>query len=83
VKLRAFYNSSVERNTVEGVKFGIAVVDSQNTVVRANSVQASDIAYHFSESRGGNTVQQNRIIGNPLRGWELSQVHPSDQVQQR
>lgn len=81
--LRSLQNSVVEGNTVNEVRFGIAIVDALNSFMRGNTVKASDVAYHFSSSRGRNTIRDNRVVGNPITRWEFVKIHPSDVVDRK
>ena len=82
IDLKSAQNSVVAENTVKGVGNGIALSGSLANEVRNNIVEASEIAYRLDSSLGGNRAVNNRIVGNPKRGWMLSNMKPSDAVEQ-
>jgi Pectate lyase superfamily protein len=83
VDLRRVQNSLMADNSIKGVANGISLSgDLLSNDVRNNLVEASDIAYRFEGSLGGNTAANNRIIGNPRQRWKLSALNTSDSVGQ-
>jgi polygalacturonase len=83
IDLRRIQNSVVTDNTVKGVASGIFLSgELLSNEVRNNVVEASEIAYAFEGSLGGNRVTDNRVVGNPRQGWKLSALQTSDSVQQ-
>jgi len=83
IDLRFPEQSTVDGNNVVGVHRGIVVTGALDTVVSGNTVEVIGAAYRFSDSRGGNTVAGNRVVGTPTRRWDLVRLHPSDSVDQR
>ncbi|MPZ76986.1 MAG: hypothetical protein GEU77_10715 [Deltaproteobacteria bacterium] len=82
IDLRGVQNSIIADNTVKGVGSGIALTGPLANDVRNNVVEASAIAYRFDSSRGKNRAANNRILGNPRQGWRLSNMKPSDSIEQ-
>jgi hypothetical protein len=82
VDLRRLRNSLVANNTLRKVAAGMSLTGNlRGNEVRDNAVEASDIAYRFEGSQGGNKVVNNRIIGNSKQPWKVANLHPSDVVQ--
>jgi parallel beta-helix repeat protein len=83
IDLKRVRNSVVTDNTIKGVANGIALASELlANEVRNNTVEASDVAYRLDSSRGGNKTANNRVIGNPKQKWQLSNMNPSDAVEQ-
>lgn len=76
-------DTMVEGNTVDRMRLGIALTRALNTTVRDNAASASDVAFHFSDSRGRNRIHGNHSLGNPVTAWQLVKTHPSDLIDQR
>jgi hypothetical protein len=69
-------------NTVKGATSGIWGSELLSNEVRNNVVEASDVAYRFEGSLGGNRVANSRIVGKPRQGWMSSNLNASDAVEQ-
>ncbi len=81
--LRRIHNSIVEGNVVRAVGNGIAIIDNQkNSRIQGNTVGASNTAYHFSYSAGGNRLERNGYFGNPAKPLEVAEARPSDVIEQ-
>ena len=82
IELRRLQKSRVVDNTVKGVTSGISLTSELlSNELRNNVVEASDVAYRFEGSLGGNKAANNRIVGKPRRGWTLSSLQSSDSVE--
>jgi hypothetical protein len=83
IELRRLQKSRVVDNTIKGVSGGISLTgDLLSNELRNNVVEASDVAYRFEGSWGGNKAANNRIVGKPRQGWTLSNLQSSDSVEQ-
>jgi polygalacturonase len=83
IDLRQVRNSIVTDNSVKGVASGISLTGNLlANQVRNNVVEASEVAYRLEDSMGGNRAANNRIVGKPRQGWILSNMKPTDTVQQ-
>jgi hypothetical protein len=83
IDLRQVRNSIVTDNSVKGVSSGISLTGNLlANEVRNNVVEASEVAYRLEDSMGGNRAANNRIVGKPRQGWILSNMKPTDTVQQ-
>ena len=83
IDIRRLQKSRVADNTVKGVTGGISLTgELLSNELRNNIVEASDVAYRFEGSLGGNKVANNRIVGTPRQGWTLSNLRSSDSVEQ-
>jgi hypothetical protein len=81
IDLRGIQKSLVTDNTIKRAANGISLSgDLLSNEVRDNVVEASDVAYSLDGSLGGNKTANNRIVGNPNRGWMLEKLHSSDLV---
>ena len=73
----------VADNSVKGATSGISLSgELLSNEVRNNIVEASDVAYRFEGSLGGNRAVNNRIIGKPRQGWISSNLNASDALDQ-
>jgi polygalacturonase len=83
IELRHLQKSRVADNTLKGVTGGISLTgELLSNELRSNVVEASDVAYRFEGSLGGNKAANNRIVGKPRQGWTLSNLQSSDSVEQ-
>jgi hypothetical protein len=83
IDLRRVQNSVVADNRIRGAANGISLGgELLSNQIRNNEVEASDVAYAFEGSLGGNRMTNNRVVGNPRQGWKLSALQTSDSVQQ-
>ena len=83
IDLRRVQNSVVADNRIKGAVNGISLAgELLSNQIRNNEVEASEVAYSLGGSLGGNRATNNRVVGNPRQGWDLSKLHSSDLVQQ-
>ena len=82
IDLRRLRNSIVADNSAKGVGSGIALTAPLANELRNNVVGASEVAYRLDSSLGGNKATNNRIVGNPKQRWRLSNMKPTDAVEQ-
>ena len=82
IDLRRLQNSIVADNSAKGVRSGIALTAPLANELRNNVVGASEVAYRLDSSLGGNKATNNRIVGNPKQRWRLSNMKPTDAVEQ-
>ena len=83
IELRRLQKSRVADNTVKGVTGGISLTSELlSNELRNNVVEASDVAYRFEGSLGGNKAANNRIVGKPRQGWTVSNLQSSGSVEQ-
>ena len=83
IDLKRIRNSIVADNTIKGAANGIMLAgELLGNEVRNNAVEASQTAYRLENSRGKNRAANNRILGNPKQGWRLSNMNPSDSIEQ-
>jgi len=83
IDLRRVQNSVVADNRIRGAVNGISLAgELLSNQIRNNEVEASEVAYSLGGSLGGNRATNNRVVGNPRQGWDLSKLHSSDLVQQ-
>ena len=81
IDLRRIQKSFVIGNTVRGSANGISVAgELLSNEIRNNVVEAHGIAYALGGSLGGNKVTNNRIVGSPSQGWNLSKIQSSDSI---
>jgi len=79
IDLRRIQHSVVAGNTVRKVTNGISLDGKLlSNEIRDNLVEASDTAYYFGDSLGGNRATNNRLAGKPKAGWETSGMQKSD-----
>jgi polygalacturonase len=83
IDLRRVQKSLVADNSVKGATSGISLSgELLSNEVRNNVVEASEVAYRFDGSLGGNRAANNRIVGKPKQKWMSSNLNESDVVEQ-
>jgi hypothetical protein len=83
IDLRRVQKSLVADNSVKGATSGISLTgELLSNEVRNNVVEASEVAYRFEGSLGGNRAVNNRIVGKPRQGWMSSNLNASDAIDQ-
>jgi hypothetical protein len=82
IDLRRIQHSVVAGNTVRKVTNGISLDGKLlSNEIRDNLVEASDTAYYFGDSLGGNRATNNRLAGKPKAGWKTSGMQTSDTLE--
>jgi Pectate lyase superfamily protein/Periplasmic copper-binding protein (NosD) len=82
IDLRRIQHSVVAGNTVRKVTNGISLDGKLlSNEIRDNLVEASDTAYYFGDSLGGNKATNNRLSGKPKAGWKTSGMQTSDALE--
>lgn len=74
--------STIARNTVRGVRNGIAIIAPQSVSIVHNTVEATNWGYHLRDSRGDNIMRDNVILNqNNENGYMIRKLDNSDIVE--